>query len=242
MTAKSLKANNLIKELNQAGDPADAIFLQRFFKTGKGQYGEGDVFIGVRIPAIRSIAKAYNDLSFTEIQKLLSSNVHEERFAALVILTSRYLKASAKEQSAIYDFYLGNLYKGRINNWDLIDVSTEYIIGAYLLDKPSDILFELAKSSSIWQRRAAIVSTFAFIKRGDPKLTIKISEQLLKDPESLIQKATGWMLREVGKRCDRQVLLSFLDKHAHEMPRTMLRYSIEHLSPQQRKHYMNKKI
>ena len=219
----------------------DAKFLQRFFKTAEGEYGEGDVFIGVRVPPIRVVCRRYQDLPLPEVQELLDSEIHEHRMAGLIILTLQYPKASEQQRRAIYDLYLLNVYKGRVNNWDLVDVTTEYIIGEHLIDQSRDILFELATSGDLWQRRVAILSSFAFIKKGDPSTTLQLAEVLLHDQEDLIQKATGWLLREVGKRCDRQLLINFLDQHAHEMPRTMLRYSLEHLSSEQRQHYMQLK-
>ena len=228
----------VISELASYSNRADAQFLQRFFKTGPGQYGEGDVFIGARMGPIRAVAKKYKGLSLAEIQKLLDTKVHEHRMCGLVMLTLKYPKANVSERQNIYDFYLKNLYKGRINNWDLIDVTCPRVVGQHLLDKPKDILYDLARTEDLWQKRVAIISTATFINNGDSAVTLDLSKILLSDPHDLIQKAVGWMLREVGKRCDRQILLNFLDDHAHEMPRTMLRYSIEHLPTAQRKHYM----
>lgn len=228
--------------MQQHASAADAVFLQRFFKTGEGQYGAGDVFIGVRVPKIRLVAKQYKDLPPTEIQKLLDSKVHEHRLAALIILTLQYPKASAVQKQAIYMLYLNNVYLGQINNWDLVDISAPQIVGEYLQNRPRDILFELAKSDDLWQRRVAILSSFTFIKAGQPDTCLELAEILLHDSHDLIQKAVGWMLREIGKRNGRRILLNFLDRHAHEMPRTMLRYSIEHLSPAQRAKYMQQKL
>ena len=227
---------DVIYELAQSANSSDAQFLQRFFKTGPGQYGEGDVFIGVRMGPIRQAAKKFHSLSLEEIQKLLNSEIHEHRMCGLIILTLKYPKSIDLEKEKIYDFYLKNLYKGCINNWDLIDVTCPRIMGAYLLERPKDILFELANSEDLWQKRASIIATATFISAGEPAVTIELAYKLLHDEHDLIQKAVGWMLREVGKRCDRQILLSFLDEHAHEMPRTMLIYSIEHLPADQRLH------
>ena len=227
-----MTATELITALQERASAADAVFLQRFFKTGEGQYGAGDVFIGVRVPKTRLVAKQFKDLSPTEIQKLLDSKVHEHRLAALIILTLQYPKASAAQKQAIYELYLKNVYQGRINNWDLVDISAPQIVGEHLQNRPRDILFDLAKSDDLWRRRVAILSSFAFIKTGEPDTCLKLAEILLHDNHDLIQKAVGWMLREIGKRNGRQILTDFLDRHAHEMPRTMLRYSIEHLSPE----------
>ncbi|HUS26761.1 MAG TPA: DNA alkylation repair protein [Nevskiaceae bacterium] len=233
MTAQDVK-----KALAAQGSADDAVFLQRFFKTGEGQYGAGDVFIGVRMPVIRQICKQFAALPLPEVQKLLDSEVHEHRMAGLIILATGYKKASAPQQQAIYDLYLRNVKKGRVNNWDLVDVTTEFVIGEYLRNRPRDILFTLAKSDNIWQRRVAIMSSFAFVKTGDPSTTLQLAELLLQDKHDLIQKAVGWMLREIGKRVDRQLLLDFLEQHAHDMPRTALRYAIEHLPPAQKAHFM----
>jgi len=234
-------AQGVKQALAQRANKDDAVFLQRFFKTGPGQYGEGDVFIGVRVPQTRTICRQFRRLPLPEVQKLLASDVHEHRLAALIIMTYAYPAADAVTKQAIYELYLKNLYDGNINNWDLVDASAEYIVGPYLSDKPKDILYELARSEDIWQRRVAILSTFAYIKQGNPSTTLDLAELLLHDPHDLLQKAVGWMLREVGKRVDEKVLTDFLDLHAPEMPRTMLRYSIERLSPEQRTAYMKLK-
>lgn len=216
----------------------DAIFLQRFFKTGPGQYGEGDVFIGVRVPQTRAVCKQFRALPLPEVEKLLASEVHEHRLAALIIMTLAYSGADSIKKRALYDLYLKSLYKGAINNWDLVDASAEYIVGAYLCDKPKDILYTLVRNQDIWQRRVAVLSTFAYIKQKNPAVTLDLAKLLLQEPHDLIQKAVGWMLREIGKRVDEKTLTDFLDLHAHEMPRTMLRYAIERLSIEQRTYYM----
>lgn len=236
MTAQQLK-----DQLQSDANVEDAVFLQRFFKTADGEYGAGDVFIGVRMGPVRQAAKNFKDLPLNEIQKLLDSEVHEHRMAGLIILTLQYPKADIAGKQQIYDFYLNNVYKGRVNNWDLIDVTSPRVIGAHLIGKSPNILFELARSKDLWQRRVAIISSSAMINKGEPSATLELSEILLHDQHDLIQKAVGWMLREVGKRCDRAILIDYLDKHSHEMPRTMLRYSIEHLPPAQRAHYMSQK-
>lgn len=231
-------ANDVVDALEAHSSGTDAAFLARFFKTGEGQYGEGDVFIGVRVPQTRAVCKQYTGLPLDEVQKLLDSPVHEHRLAAVIILTYQYPKAGEAGKRAIFDLYLKNVRKGRVNNWDLVDSSAGYIIGEYLADKPRDLLFELAKSSSIWERRVSILSAFAFLMKGDASTMLQLAEVLLYDKQDLIQKAVGWMLRETGKRVDRQLLLGFLDAHAATMPRTTLRYALEHLTAEQRAHYM----
>ncbi|GAA5100593.1 DNA alkylation repair protein [Nocardia iowensis] len=224
-------------------NPADAIHLQRFFKTGPGEYGEGDVFIGVRVPMTRAIAKRFAALPLDEIDALLDSAVHEDRLAGLVILNAKFAKAAKpstfddQARAAMVDLYLAAVRRGRVNNWDLVDASAENIIGPWLLDKPRDLLFELARADSLWERRVALLSTFAFIKTGDATTTFELSERLLDDRRDLIQKALGWMLREVGKRIDQRLLTGFLDKHAAELGRTALSYATEHLEPAVRAHY-----
>lgn len=232
-TAESFK-----KELQKHTKTDDAGFLQGFFKTGEGQYGAGDVFIGVRVPQTRQVCKQFKDLSLPEIKKLLASAVHEHRLAAVILLSNQYKKASDSDRKAIYDMYLQAVYDNQVNNWDIVDSSAGHIVGEYLYKRPRGLLFELAQSDSVWARRVAIISTFNFLMKGDPSTTILIAEKLLHDKHDLIQKAVGWMLREMGKRIDRGLLLDFLDRHAYEMPRTMLRYSVEHLPPEQRVHYM----
>lgn len=232
--------------LAEIADPADAIHLQRFFKTGPGEYGAGDVFVGVRVPATRGIAKVFAALPLSEINLLLDSPVHEERLAALIILNGKFAKASKPRtadvaaQEEIVQLYLTAVRRGRVNNWDLVDVSAENIIGPWLLDRPRDLLFELAAADSLWERRVALLSTFAFIKAGDASTTFALAEQLLDDRRDLIQKALGWMLREVGKRADRNLLTDFLDQHAAAMGRTALSYATEHLEPSTRAHYRAK--
>lgn len=210
--------NDLRKELIKLSSPIRAEHSLRFFKTGPGEYGEGDKFYGLNTPQCRALAKKYGDLSLSDLDKLIHGKYHEERTIALIILKTKPLKPA-------YDFYLS--HTKYINNWDLVDISAPNIVGEYLLDKPIDILFHLAKSKSLWERRIAILATFAFLYRGDPKPTLKIGEMLLQDEEDLIHKAVGWLLREVGKRCGQKHLTDFLDEHHTVMPRTTLRYSIE---------------
>jgi 3-methyladenine DNA glycosylase AlkD len=232
-TAKDFK-----DALQRHASADDAAFLQRFFKTGEGQYGAGDVFIGVRVPATRAVCQQFRDLPLGEIKKLLDSPVHEHRLGAVILLSNQYKAGDDAERQAIYDLYIQAVRKGRVNNWDVVDSSAPYIVGRHLLDGPRDLLEEFAHSDSIWCRRVAILATFWFLKQGDPSTTLQLAEILLHDQHDLIQKAVGWMLRELGKQVDSKLLLEFLDKHAHEMPRTMLRYSIEKLTPVERAYYL----
>jgi len=226
------------KELFSLARPEKAKILQRFFKTGKGQYGEGDIFLGLTVPQIRVIAKNhFKDISLSEIQNLVESKYHEFRMCGLIILTYKYEKASNEEQKDIFDFYLKNTKY--INNWDLVDVTTSRIVGAYLLDKDRSTLYKLAQSSDLWEKRIAILATYTFICNNDFKDCLAISEILLKDKHDLIHKAVGWMLREVGKR-NQKVEEEFLLKHYKTMPRTMLRYAIERFEEEKRKGYLRK--
>jgi 3-methyladenine DNA glycosylase AlkD len=228
----------LESKLRKAVNKKQAKLLQRYFKTGKGEYGEGDVFLGLTVPQSRKIAKEFYDLNFLGLQELLDSEVHEKRFIALCILIERF-KRNDKERKKIFEFYLKNAHNNRINNWDLIDLSCKEIVGEFLLDKPRDLLFKLAKSNNLWERRIAIISTFAFIRKNELTDTIRISEILLGDKHDLIHKAVGWALREVGKK-DVSVLRKFLDKHSREMPRTILRYAIEKFGEKERLSYLKK--
>lgn len=235
-----MKSSNIISDLKNLSNKDEIQSLQRFFKTDKGEYGAGDKFIGVRVPDSRKVAKKYKDLSLSENQKLLDHSVHEVRFCALVILALQYPNSSEKEKQSIFDLYLQNLKKNNINNWDLVDVSAHKIVGLHLLHSNKNILFDLAKSDNLWERRVSVVSTFSFIKNKDCETTIKLSELLINDKHDLIHKATGWMLREVGKNCGEDALIGFLNKHYGQMPRTMLRYSIEKLNANQRDHYLGR--
>lgn len=224
------------KELSRLGSTKKAKTSHWFFKTGKGQYGEGDIFLGVTVPEQRTIAKKYKDISLEDIQKLLDDGVHECRLTSLLILVSRYEKAEEKEKNIIFKFYLKNSKK--VNSWDLVDASAPYITGDYLLNKNKDILYKYAVSKNLWQRRIAIVSTFAFIRNGNFEDTLNISKILFNDKEDLIHKATGWMLREVGKISEK-TLEKFLSKNVKVMPRTTLRYAIERFPESQRKYYLH---
>jgi 3-methyladenine DNA glycosylase AlkD len=225
------------KDLAQLGDPERAKNSRWFFKTGKGQYGEGDIFLGITVPEQRKIAKKYADLSFDDLQELLKSKIHEHRFTALVLLISKYQKAEESIKKEIFDFYLEN--SENINNWDLVDLSAPKIVGNYLLDKERSILYKLAKSDSLWERRISILSTFTFIYNNGFEDALNISEILLNDEHDLIHKAVGWALREIGKR-DQNVEEQFLSKHYLHMPRTMLRYAIEKFDEKKRKKYLNR--
>lgn len=228
--------DDIENELAALAHKERAVILQKFFKTGKGDYGEGDVFIGITLPDARKIAKKYKHLRLKELGKLLKSDVHEYRAIALMILLNKF-RNEPEERKNVVDFYLANT--AGINNWDLVDISAPGIVGEYLLDKNRAILYKFAKSGNLWERRIAIVSTFAFIRKNQFADTLKIAEILLKDKHDLIHKATGWMLREAGKR-NQAVLENFLKKNSRRMPRTMLRYSIEKFSPAKRKFYMKK--
>ncbi len=224
--------------LRELANPESAAFLQRFFKTGPGQYGEGDIFLGLRVPQIRKIAGEFRLLPLTEVNRLLQSKAHEDRLAALVILVGQFERGTPAARKQIFELYLGST--AHINNWDLVDVSAPQIVGGYLADKSRRPLYRLARSASLWERRISILATLAFIRQQDFDDTLRLAELLLADREDLIHKATGWMLREVGKR-DQDALEGFLDRHYQEMPRTMLRYAIERLPEPERRLYMARK-
>lgn len=219
--------------------PSEVELFQRFFKTGKGEYGEGDCFIGVKVPHIRKVAKAFSSLALSECEKLLNSKIHEERLLALLILELQFKAGDAKDQKKIYDFYLRKM--DRINNWDLVDCSAYHIVGGYLFQRPRGILIKMAQSKELWVKRIAIIATFHFIKKNDFEDTLKISKILLQDEHDLIHKAVGWMLREVGKR-DLKTEEVFLKSHYQSMPRTMLRYAIEKFPEKKRLAYLKNKI
>ena len=229
-----LTLSGLKKELKKTANPKKAKILQRFFKTGSGEYGEGDVFWGVAVPEIRKTTKKYRGLKLEEAAKLLSSEIHEERLTALIIMVNKFQLGEEKEK--IYNIYLKN--RKYVNNWDLVDLSADKIVGAYLFDKPKAILFDLIKSKRIWDKRISVMATFYFIKKNKFETTLKISEKLLNDEHDLIHKAVGWMLREVGKR-NLKTEEKFLKKHCREMPRTMLRYAIEKFPEKKRKQYLS---
>lgn len=226
----------LRKEIKKNVNPQKAKLLQRFFKTGKGQYGEGDIFLGLMVPMQREIVKKYHDLSLADIQKLLNSKIHEERLIALLILVSQFKRGDTREQKIIFNFYLKNAKN--INNWDLVDLTAPNIVGQFLMDKNRKILYKLAKSDNLWEKRIVILATFTFIKYGQFKDALRVAEILLQDKHDLIHKAVGWMLREIGKR-DLATEEVFLKKHHKRMPRTMLRYAIEKFPEKKRKWYLN---
>lgn len=230
-----MQLEQLRRELKKKADPKRAKLLQGFFKTGPGEYGEGDVFLGITVPESRKTAKKFKDLPLADVKKLLKSKYHEERLVALLILVHVF-QSEEKKREAIYAFYLKNTKY--INNWDLVDLSAHKIVGPWLEDKPRAILTELAKSKNLWERRIAILSTFHFINKGDCKDALRIAKMLLHDKHDLIHKAVGWMLREVGKRCSMKEEEDFLRKHYREMPRTMLRYAIERFPEKKRQGYL----
>lgn len=225
----TLTIGDLIDELVSHANPQKAAFLARYFKTGKGEYGEGDIFIGVTVPDQRAIAKKFTHLSLKDLEELLHSSVHEHRQTTLMILALKFVKASDDERKKIYNLYLRNTKF--INNWDLVDGSAPIIVGDYILEHPEErkFLYDLVKSKSIWERRIAMLATYACIKRNDFADTLAIAELLLSNRHDLMHKAVGWMLREVGKR-DLTAEEAFLDIHAAHMPRTALRYAIERFS------------
>lgn len=225
----------LKKELQKLGNPERAKILSGFFKTGKGEYGEGGVFLGITVPQQRKIAKKYAGLPLKDVQELLSSRMHEFRLTALLILVIKYSKEDDKGKKEIVRFYLKNTAK--INNWDLVDLSADKILGSYLLNKDKSVLFRLAKSENLWERRIAMISTSSFIKNSEFEDSLRIAEMLLTDRHDLIHKAVGWMLREIGKR-DLAAEERFLKLHCSQMPRTMLRYAVERLDEDKKKVYM----
>jgi 3-methyladenine DNA glycosylase AlkD len=222
-------------DLQKLANKEDARQLRRFFKTGKGQYGEGDQFLGIRVPELRKLARQYDGVSAKDAARLLRSKFHEERMLALILMVHQYKKGNPSDKEAVYQSYLG--HTKYINNWDLVDTSAEHIVGAHLLDRDRKPLYDLAASEVLWERRIAILSTFHFIRRNQFDDTLAISEILLNDKEDLIHKAAGWMLREVGKR-DMAAEESFLIKYCRNMPRTMLRYAIEKFPEEKRRKYL----
>jgi len=230
-------------EMERLADPEQAKNLARFFKTGPGQYGEGDMFLGIKVPVTRTVAVRAGELPLSETKKLLDSPIHEERLAALLVLVGQYKRAAKSNDAAtcesIYNFYLANT--GRINNWDLVDLSANHIVGPWLENRDRSPLLALAKSDVIWERRIAMLACFHYIGQGDPKTAFEIIDVIEHDPHDLIQKAAGWMLREIGKRCGRDVLTDWLASNGRRyrrLPRTTLRYAIEHFSPEERGRYL----
>lgn len=225
----------IIDALQSLGNEGKAAFVQRYFKTGKGHYAQGDVFWGISVPHVRVVAHAYRHISVNQIENLLANEVHEVRLCALLIMVVK----SKDQPEAMYNLYLKKM--SCINNWDLVDLSAPMIIGNFLRNKDCSILYALAQSETLWARRIAIISTFAFIKNGEHDHTLKIASILMQDRQDLIHKAVGWMLREVGKRCSVNSLEVFLEQHAATMPRTALRYAVEHLPSEKKKYFMQQK-
>lgn len=232
-----MNASEVRASLREAAHTVHAERLSSYFKTGAGHYGEGDVFIGVRVPAQRQIANRFIDLPMRGCVSLLGSRVHEERLTALLILVAKFRRGDKKIQREIFDLYMLN--RARVNNWDLVDTSAPQIVGSYLSERSRSPLYKLARSRSLWDRRIAIVATQAFIRETDLDDTFDIAEMLLGDSEDLIHKAVGWMLREAGDRDD-AALRGFLDKHCTRMPRTMLRYAIEKFPEPERLRYLRR--
>lgn len=229
--------NDPVKDLAKFKNDKKARALAGYFKTKRGEYGAGDIFWGIYVPDIRAVAKKYSNLELDDVLKLLSSKVHEQRLAALLILVNRYHESQEPDKKKIFDLYLKNTKY--INNWDLVDLSAPNIVGDYLKNQDRKVLSKLAKSKTIWERRIAIISTLSFIKSNDFEETLKIARVLLYDRHDLIHKAVGWMLREVGKQ-DTKELENFLDKHYRKMPRTTLRYALERINREKRDYYMKK--
>jgi 3-methyladenine DNA glycosylase AlkD len=227
--------DDLRAELRRLASPADAVHLQRFFKTGPGEYGEGDRFLGLRVPALRALVRPFRHLALANVVELLRSEWHEERLMALLLLVEQYRRGDSARRAEIFETYLANTRW--INNWDVVDSSAEHIVGAALVDGDRSLLDRLAASPDLWERRIAVLATFHFIKRGEYRPTLRLAERLLGDRHDLIHKAVGWMLREVGER-DREAEEAFLRRHQAAMPRTMLRYAIEKFDPPLRQWYL----
>lgn len=238
---KKMILEELRKEIEKVADKTRAQQLMRYFKTGKGGYSAGDVFVGLTVPQSRIIAKQFSTLSLSDVDQLLNSGIHEERLIALFVLTSQYEKGDKESRTKLYHFYLAHTHG--INNWDLVDASAHKILGEYVAvycttQEARDVLHALATSDNLWEKRIAIIATFAFLKRKNSILSLEIAEILLHDSHDLIHKAVGWTLREVGKQVCREELEEFLVKHYHTMPRTTLRYAIEHFPEEKRKRYL----
>jgi len=235
-----LTAKNFTKELEKHQSDKELQKIQRYFKTGENEYGHGDKFIGVKMGQVFAVAKEFGEMPIGEIEKLLESPIHEVRAGAVSLMdkASRDMKISQDRLKEFFELYMRR--HDRINNWDLCDLGCLHMTGSYLFDKSRSILYKLAKSKNIWERRTAILSTCYFIRQGELDDTFKIAEVLVRDEEDLIHKATGWMLRFAGTK-NAKKLISFLDKYAATMPRTLLRYSIEHFNKKDREYYMNLK-
>lgn len=234
------RATTVLAALRARANPRKAAVLQRFFKTGAGEYAEGDRFLGIVVPVQRTIARRHADLALPEIRKLLRSPFHEARLTALLIMVSQYERGNATRRERLFRTYLASTRW--INNWDLVDLSAPQIVGAHAAARPRPLLRRLVRSTSLWERRIAVLATFHLLKQGRGGETVWVARQLLRDEHDLIHKAVGWMLRELGKRVDPAALRTFLDRHAHHMPRTMLRYAIERLAPNVRARYLCQRV
>ena len=234
-----MDVQNIQRKLKQLGSKEKAKILQRFFKTGPGEYGEGDAFIGIKVPELRKLAKEYDGITTPQVKRLLTSAIHEERLLSLFILVRKYEKGDDAEKKGIYDLYLN--HTKYVNNWDLVDASAQHIVGAFLMNKKKEPLYRLAKSTDLWERRISVLATFYFIKHDKFTETLKIAQILLTDREDLIHKAVGWMLREIGNR-HLPAEEKFLKKHYKKMPRTMLRYAIEKFPESKRQKYLKGQI
>lgn len=236
-----MKAIIVEKEMKKLANIDKAKILSRFFKTGYGQYGEGDIFLGITVPVSRKVAIKYSDITFDDVDILIKNKNHEIRLVAILILVHKYKKSKERfDKKKIVDFYLS--HTSYINNWDLVDLSAHYILGDYLIkEKDKNILLKLASSNNLWEQRISMISTFAFIYNGDSMWVFKLAKIFLKHKHDLMHKASGWMLREVGKRVNEKELCVFLDVYSNVMPRTMLRYAIERLPEKKRLYYLKKK-
>ena len=226
------------QKLQELADAGKAAHHQKFFKTGKGQYGEGDIFLGVKIPQLRKLAAEFKTLPIRDCETLLQAPIHEERMLALFLLIRHFKKGDPDTKTLIYNMYMDNTQY--INNWDLVDSSALHIVGAYIEDRDQSVLIQMARDGHLWQQRIAVIATFKYIKTSNFDTALQVIEILVNHPHDLIHKATGWMLREIGKR-DLKTEEDFLDRYAPTMPRTMLRYAIEKFPPEKRKHYLEKK-
>lgn len=235
-----MTAQDLIAKLDGHTDPQRAISSARYFKSGPGQYGEGDKFIGLTMPLIRALSKPFRKMPLDELEKVIQSPIHEHRMSALIILADTYKSRDQYGKKESFELYCRALKEGGVNNWDLVDVTAPHVVGEYAYENEPELLYKLAHSENLWEKRTAILSTFAYIKRGIAEHTYAIAEILLHDKHDLMHKAVGWLLREMGKRVDEKMLIQFLDLHCKDMPRTMLRYSLERLTPDVRSYYMKK--
>lgn len=233
-----MTAGFILNELHSVANAEKGLFLQRFFKTGPGQYAEGDLFLGIVVPLVRNIAKANRETPLAELQQLVESPYHEARLCALLIVVEQYKRGTEVEREALFRFYLQNARY--INNWDLVDVTCPHVVGLHLLTRDRSCLYTLADSPLLWEQRIAMVSTVAFIRKREFTDTLALAERLMNHPHDLMHKAVGWMLREVGKR-DRDTLTTFLQTYATRLPRTALRYAIEHYPEEQRQYFLKKR-